>query len=180
MHTEAMAALAAQIGFEHWAPVSPQTLEVLDEVRAMCSADRCKRYGHSWSCPPYCGTLDALSREMRTFTAGLLVQTTVQMRDAFDMEAIRAADRRHKQRFETLLRQLRLTGLRMMPMGSGSCTRCRVCTCPDQPCRYPERLYPSMEACGLQVSRTCEAAGLAYNHGENTMTYTACVLFDEE
>lgn len=147
----------------------------------MCSADACKRYGRSWSCPPYCGSIEAQENRMRLFEKGILVQTTGQMKDAFDMDKIRETEALHKRRFDTLIRQMKLLSIgRMMPMGSGACTRCKACTCPEKPCRFPDKLYPSMEACGLQVSQTCEAAGLGYNYGENTITFTACVLLHDD
>jgi len=34
----------------------------------------------------------------------------------------------------------------------------------------------SMEAMGLLVSEVCEAAGLPYYYGPNTLTYTGAVL----
>ena len=117
---------------------------------------------------------------MHQFSTGVLVQTTGNMKDAFDLETIRKTEALHKRRFDALVRQMILLGVeKLMPMSSGACARCKACTCPTSPCRFPEKLYPSMEACGLQVSQTCEAAGLGYNYGENTITFTACVLFNE-
>ena len=63
-------------------------------------------------------------------------------------------------------------------MGAGSCTRCAKCTYPDRPCRYPDKLWPSMEACGLLVRDVCVLAGLDYYHGSGTMTYSSCILIN--
>ena len=64
----------------------------------------------------------------------------------------------------------------MMGMGTGTCTRCKTCTYPDAPCRFPDELVSSMEACGLVVSEVCTANGVPYNHGKDTIcsTETAC------
>ena len=45
------------------------------EVRDMCAAGRCRRYGRSWSCPPACGELDDLRRQFARYSRGILVQT---------------------------------------------------------------------------------------------------------
>ena len=169
--------LAAEIGFEYRAPAVPETFRVYPEVRAMCSADKCQSYGRSWSCPPACGDIEHLSGRMRRYESAILVQTVITLSDPFDMEAIRAGEQRHKRRFDALVRQLRLKKAEIMPLGAGTCRRCRSCTYPDRPCRYPDKLWPSMEACGLLVSEVCTRAGIDYYHGEGTMSFTSCVLY---
>ena len=44
--------LAAENGFSHWAQMNMAAAVPLAEVRDMCAADRCGRYGHNWACPP--------------------------------------------------------------------------------------------------------------------------------
>ena len=55
---------------------------------------------------------------------------------------------------------------------------CKECTYPDAPCRFPEMMFPSMEACGLFVSKVCTDNGVAYNYGDEKIAYTCCVLFN--
>ena len=57
------------------------------------------------------------------------------------------------------------------------CGICEKCTYPDAPCRFPDRAFPSMEACGLVVNDVCKASGIPYNYGPRTMTFTGCVLY---
>lgn len=179
MQLSRLTLLAGQVGFSHMGPVNMEALELSPEIRAMCAADRCSRYGRSWSCPPACGTLDVLRRRIAGYRSGLLVQTTGQMDGGFDLDALRDTERLHKARFETLARQARLLFPDCLPMASGSCTRCRACTYPGRPCRYPGRVFPSMEAYGLWVSEVCRRSGLAYYYGPETITYTACILADK-
>ncbi len=47
--------LAAENGFSHWAQMNMAAAVPMAEVRDMCAADRCGRYGHNWACPPGCG-----------------------------------------------------------------------------------------------------------------------------
>ena len=62
-------------------------------------------------------------------------------------------------------------------MGAGTCTRCAACTYPDAPCRHPETLAPSMEACGLFVSDVCRSNALPYYYGDRKIAFICCVLF---
>lgn len=179
MKQEDILDLAKEIGFSRAGPVDMTGLRPMDKIREMCTADRCGHFGRSWSCPPApsCASAESVHNRMMTYSEGILVQYTGSMSDPFDMEAIRSAEKRHKKMFDTLVRQVRLKGLECMPLGSGPCTVCFRCTYPSRPCRHPDRMYPSMEACGLWVSDVCVRSGLGYNYGENTITYTACLLY---
>ena len=42
----------------------------------------------------------------------------------------------------------------------------------------PERLFPSLEGFGINVTKLAAASGLRYNNGERTVTYFGMVLYD--
>ena len=168
--------LALELGFSHAAPLDVKKLRALPEVRQMCASDRCRRYGKSWSCPPACGTIEQCAERMRGYSGGVLVHTTAQLEDAFDIEGMDRAQQAHKKRFFDLARQARLLCPDVLPLTAGSCTLCRSCTYPDRPCRFPHKMLSSMEAYGLLVSEVCRDAGLPYYYGPGTLTYSACIL----
>ena len=173
---EELIRLALELGFTGAAPMDVSRLRALPEVREMCASDRCRRYGHSWSCPPACGTIEESAERMRACTAGVLVQTTAQLEDEFDIETMTRAQEEHKARFLRLARQARLLYPDCLPLTAGSCTICRSCTYPDRPCRFPGKMMSSMEAYGLLVSEVCKDAGIPYYYGPGTLTYSACIL----
>ena len=45
--------------------------------------------------------------------------------------------------------------------------------------RLEEKMFSSMEACGILVSEACTLAGLKYYYGPRTLTYSSCVLYNE-
>lgn len=49
--------LARENGFSHIGFADMSALEPLEEVRKMCSADRCGKWNANWSCPPACGSI---------------------------------------------------------------------------------------------------------------------------
>ncbi len=173
-----LSAQAESCGFTHHAPLDASTLEYLDDVRAMCSADRCRKYGKTWSCPPACGTIAEIRERMAPYKAGILVQTVGELEDEFDYDSMVAAERIHKANFEKLVTILRAEYPNMVPMSAGACHRCEKCTYPDAPCRFPELMSPSMESYGLFVSRVCERNSIPYNYGKNTIAYTSCFLLE--
>lgn len=170
--------LARENGFTQCAPLAMDALVPLPQVRDMCAADRCGRWGKSWSCPPACGTLEQARQQMRRYTSGVLVQSTGQLEDPFDYEGISALTALHKTRFENFARQARLLFPGCLPLTAGTCTICARCTYPGRPCRFPRKRLSSMEAYGLLVSDVCIRSGLQYNYGPNTLTYTSCILYE--
>ena len=66
-----------------------------------------------------------------------------------------------------------------LPLAVGGCTRCKSCTYPDAPCRFPDRNFSSMEATGLMVNQVCKDNGVPYNYGKGKMAYTSCLLYNE-
>lgn len=168
--------LAEECGFDHWGMINMKALEFDPAVREMCAADRCRNYGRSWSCPPGCGTLEEIAEKAAKYHRGLLLQTTGQLEDDFDIDTMLETERVHKRRFFEFLEKLRTLESDVLPMASGACTLCDRCTYPEAPCRKPQMAIPSMEAYGLMVSKVCVDSGVGYYYGPGTITYTACVL----
>lgn len=178
MTAEELLALAEETGFSHWGELNVAALRFMPEVRAMCAADKCRSYGRNWCCPPHCGSLEDMAARVQGFSRGILVQSTGRLEDEFDFETMAETEKEHKKRFERLMAALAARGVRCLGMGAGTCSVCAECSCPDVPCRFPERAMPSMEACGLLVSQVCRDSGLGYYYGKKSITYTGCVLVE--
>lgn len=166
---------AKQLGFDEAAPLDPGILVARADVRAMCAADKCGAYGKNWTCPPAVGTLEECQERMRRYHTGLLLQTVGYMTKAVDSRCYRETERRHLQNLRALAREVRRVYPDALCLGAGGCRVCKVCAFPE-PCRFPEEAMASMEGYGLFVTQVCRDAGLAYHHGQRTVTYTACIL----
>lgn len=174
---EKLAALAAKTGFDHFGPLKKEALVVRQEVRDMCAVNRCGKFGTFWVCPPGCGTLEELTEKLSKVTSGIILQSTGEMEDDFDFESIAETSELQKERFAAFMKKLAAEDGQFLPLSSGGCGICEKCTYPDAPCRFPDRAFPSMEACGLVVNDVCKASGIPYNYGPRTMTFTGCVLY---
>ena len=179
MNLDALIQHAKMHGFTHAAALNVPGISLLDEVRAMCQTNTCGSYGRCWICPPACGDLESCRARVNTYTQGLVVQLVGQLEDAFDIEAMQRISAQHKALFQSFAEELRDMVPRLTPLGSGSCQVCDVCTCPDAPCRFPEKAFPSMEAYGMLVSEVCKKNGLSYYYGPNTLAYTGCYLLGD-
>lgn len=170
--------LALGQGFSHAAALDPAALSLRPEVRDMCAADKCRAYGRNWTCPPHCGTLEEFAAKAAAYRRGVIVQSTGQMEDDYDVETMMDTEAVQQERFQDLIAKVREAYPGCMPLAAGACRLCDRCACPDEPCRFPERAFPSMEASGLNVSRTCEDSGVRYYYGPRTITFTCCILVD--
>ena len=78
--------------------------------------------------------------------------------------------------YEDLEKDLRKFYPNMLPMGAGCCTKCKTCTYPEAPCRFPDQAFSSMEAYGMLVMQVCQANHLDYYYGPGKIAYASCYL----
>ena len=171
--------LALEMGFTEAAPLDPATLRPLESVRAYCAEEKCGYYGKSWACPPACGSLEDCAARMHAFPKGVLLVTQAHREDESSFDEIIAVSRRHKTRHYAFAEKMQAALPRVLALGSGGCSLCETCTYPDAPCRHPDRMVSSLEACGLQVADVCRDCGIAYHYSGKTITLASACLFEE-
>lgn len=165
---------AQEIGFSYAVELDRDSIELLPQVRQMCEMNTCGAFGKNWACPPACGTLEECSERLKKYTRGILVQTVGEIEDWMDFDGMMRVEKTHKELFDSFAGLLRKEIPDCLPVGTGGCRQCEVCTYPDQPCRFPEKCYTSMEAYGMEVNRICRQNDLQYNYGPGKIAYTAC------
>ena len=169
---------AEENGFSHAGPLDVSTIHLLPEVREMCAQNKCTAYNTNWCCPPGLGDLPECEKKIGAYTRGLLVQTTGELEDELDGETMMETQDLHKKHFDAMYKELRKEYPNLLACGAGTCTRCKKCTYPDAPCRFPEHRFASMEAYGMLVTQVCQANNLPYYYGPCTITYTSCYLLE--
>lgn len=167
---------AKELGFDEAVILDVSTLQPRADVRAMCAEDKCGAYGRNWTCPPHCGTLDDCAARIGGYSRGILLQTVGKLEKTIDTKGYRRAEERHLRQFRAFAESIRKMYPTALCLGAGGCRICPKCAFPD-PCRFPEKAYPSMEGYGLFVTQVCRDNRIPYHHGERTVTFTACVLF---
>ena len=175
---ETLDARGKNAGFTHTGPLDCHTIRLLPEVREMCAADKCHQYNKNWTCPPGCGSLEECEGKVRRYQKGLIVQTVGELEDNMDGEGMMETEARHKEAFLRLMEDLKKDYPDLLAIGAGCCTRCKTCTYPDAPCRFPDKKVSSMEAYGILVSQICKDNSLPYYYGDCTIAYTSCFLLE--
>ena len=170
--------LAKECGFTHVGPLDPATLEPATWVRDTCAADKCHAYGHNWTCPPACGTLEECTERMKKFSKGVLLQTVGELSKTIDVRAYAETEENHRKALIDFAEKLKAEHPDCLVLGAGGCRICRKCAYPE-PCKFPEKAMSSMEGYGLFVTQVCRDNGMEYNYGPMTIAYTGCALFNE-
>lgn len=167
---------AKEIGFTHAAKLDPSTLKVMQMVRDTCASDKCKAYGHNWTCPPECGTLEECAEKMQKYERGLLLQVVGELKKSIDTKGYMEAEKKYRAHLLQFAEEIRKIYPDALCLGAGGCRVCETCAYPEA-CRFPNKALSSMEAYGLFVTQVCRDNNLKYYYGPRTITYTACVLF---
>ena len=170
--------IAVQSGFDETGFVKIADLQFYPEVRRICEGNSCRNYGRTWACPPAVGTLESCRERVLQYGNMLLFSKKFQLEDSFDIEGMQNGLRSFKSAVDRFSENIRPFIADALILSNEGCGRCKVCTYPDAPCRFPDRLYPSLEGFGFIVSELAAMAGIKYNNGPNTVTYFGSILFN--
>lgn len=175
---EQLIKLALEAGAAKAEIISVDQMITSADFREACRKNYCGVWGKCWMCPPDVGDIETLMAELRTYKYALWYQTIGELEDSFDIEGMGEAKRRHvqiTQKVEEMAKPLLGKHLHLACGGCGLCERCaRV---DDQPCRFPDKAMPSLEAYGVNVYQTTQATSLKYINGQDTVTYFSALLF---
>ena len=148
-------------------------------VRNLCRQNACGQHGKNHMCPPAIKDIKEWEKEILSYKNGIIVTKVYQTKNSFDMEAMFEGMADFQKTLVRLKEDLldEFTEKRFLLLGAGSCSICKKCTYMEgEPCRFPEKAFVSVEACGIDVMSLSKTAGVKYNNGRNTMTYIGVIL----
>jgi len=156
------------------------SIRIDQAVRNLCRQNACGQYGKNHMCPPAIKDIEEWKKEILSYKNGVIVTKVYQTKNSFDMEAMFEGMADFQKTLVRLKEDLRdeFPEKRFLFLGAGSCSICKTCTYPEgEPCRFPEKAFPSIEACGMDVMSLSKSAGVKYNNGRNTITYIGVILY---
>ena len=169
---------ATDAGIKEFAVLTTDMIPFSRDVRNICESNGCHLFGSRWTCPPAWGSYDDGVNECLSYDNILVFSACYEIEDSFDIEGMQAAMRRFKITCDHVHNIIKSKALkRFLILSAGGCSRCKQCTYPNEPCRFPDNLYPSIEGFGILVSKLAEKAGIAYMNGPNTITYFGGILY---
>ncbi len=148
-----------------------------EAVRKACEANVCGRYGKSWTCPPGVGETALWQEKFSTYRNALVFTHKGNLEDSFDYEGMQRVAAETDLILNAVIDAMKKDGTPFLPLGHGSCTLCETCTYPDAPCRLPDKVIVSIEACGVNVVELAAKCKINYHNGANTVTYFCIILY---
>jgi len=177
----ALAETATAKGADRTEPLLARDIVVDPRVRLKCRLNLCGQFGRNLMCPPHVWDPAETAAVLERYVFSLLVQITrtapeSQSREIFDREKVTLNALIVDLEQEAFRRGFSLA----VGLGAGHCQLCPACAGEDLPgaCRRPQRARPSLEAAGIDVEKTCAAAGLSGGFVRGQVTLTGLLLVD--
>lgn len=160
------------------AVIDTDKISFTEDVVAACKVNHCGKYKTNWMCPPAVGELSVLKAKYQKYKKAYIYTTKWEIEDSFDIEGMLSAGEKHTKLTDSLRDELLITKSDFKILGGGACRNCIKCTYPDKPCRFPDKAYPSVEACGIDVVNLAKISDILYNNGINTVTYFSVIFYN--
>ena len=164
-----------QMGITSFGYIKTSEIVFSEEVRHICEGNQCQNYGKTWACPPAVGTFEECRRRCLSYSSAFVFASTYKLEDSFDFDCMVQGHRQFKVVCDRLYEQLIPPFILLSNEG---CIRCKTCTYPAHPCRFPNQLFPSLEGYGILVNKLAKTAGISYNPGTNSVSYFGLVCYD--
>lgn len=179
MNRERLEAELRQLPLYLYDYLDPQELEFSQRIRWICEHE-CPMYGKSWACPPGVGSVEHCRKTCLGYDQGLLIVTIAQVDDIADIQQTLATRPDHEAITDQVGQALRDQGITPYILSTEACTLCPRCAILDgQPCRLPQKMHPCVESHGINIIPALERRGLAFQFGDNVVTWVSVLLFRE-
>ena len=156
--------------------IDPKGLEFSDRIRWICEHE-CPMYGKTWACPPGVGTVECCKAKCLSYEKCLMISTITEVADIINIEETLATRGDHEAVTNQVGELLKEQGIEPYILSTEACAICERCAYLDgQPCRFPEKMHPCVESHGINVIPILEEQGLAFQYGENVVTWISLLF----
>jgi len=179
MEEQTMIQLAEEEGFAAAAVVNTGKIVFDPMFRPYCEENLCGQYNANYTCPPDCGSPEAMKERVLAHKKALVLQTIWEISDYTDQKAIRQAKNSHNQAAIRLMKRFRAAGKDGFLVGASGCALCTPCRkSQGQPCAFPEYQYSCMSAYCIFVKKLADECGMEYNCGQGLLAFFGMYVFD--
>lgn len=179
MTQEQLIEYAVQEGFAAAVVIAPSEIVFDPMFRPYCEENLCGQYGVNYSCPPDCGSPEAMCQRVIAHKRALVLQTIWEIADYSDKDAIKQAKEAHNAAQIRLAKRLRAEGCDGFIIGASGCSLCKPCAIVrSEPCRFPEFQYSCMSAYCIFVRKLAERCNMEYDCGKGLLAFFGMYVCD--
>lgn len=170
---------AIEEGFSAAEIVNTEDIVFDFSFRPYCEENLCGQYGANYSCPPDCGSPEAMKQRVLAHKKALVLQTIWEISDYSNMDLIKPAKSAHNAAEIRLVKRLRADGRDGFIVGASGCALCSPCKqVLGQPCAFPEYQYSCMSAYCVFVKKLADKCGMEYDCGDGLLAFFGMYVFD--
>ena len=159
--------------------ITPDQLEFSDRIRWICE-NECPRFGQTWACPPGVGSVTECACKCQSYQKCLVISTITEVADITDIDTCLATRGPHEEITNEVRSLMRAQGIDPYILSTEACALCDRCAYLDgEPCRFPEKMHPCVESHGINVLALLEEWGLAFQYGENVVTWFSLLFYND-
>ena len=159
--------------------IDPSQLEFSDRVRWICEHE-CPMYGKSWACPPGVGTVEECRHRCGTYRNCLMISTITEVEDISNLSQTLDTRPAHEKLTNQVRDLMREQGIEPYILSTEACAICQRCAIEDGlPCRLPGKMHPCVESHGINLLALLEQQGLAFQYGENVVTWFSLLYYND-
>lgn len=174
-----MVQYAVEEGFSAAEIVNTEDIVFDFSFRPYCEENLCGQYGANYSCPPDCGSPEAMKQRVLAHKKVLVLQTIWEISDYSNMDLIKPAKAAHNAAEIRLVKRLRADGRDGFIVGASGCALCSPCKqVLGQPCAFPEYQYSCMSAYCVFVKKLADKCGMEYDYGDGLLAFFGMYIFD--
>lgn len=174
-----MLALAEKEGFAA-AFIAPDQIPVDKKFRAYCEENRCGKYNANYSCPPDCGTVEEMHRQILAEDRAIIFTSEWEIDGYQDKAGIQRAKAGHNAGILRLMDAFRAAGYKGFAAGYNGCPLCSTCKrIENAPCPFPDKRISCMSAYCIDVSELSRRCGLEFSWEDGQLHLFGMIAFHE-
>lgn len=162
------------------AMLPPEQIPVDPSFRAYCEQNLCGHYGANYSCPPDCGSPEALHRSILQERQILIVETIWKIKGYADKAGVRHARVTHNAAVLRLMERLTAAGYAGFCAGYNGCPLCDPCKrVENRPCAHPEQRISCLSAYCVDVAQLAKRCQLEFAWQQDRLYLFGMIAFHE-
>ena len=179
MDDKTMVNWAMEEGFSGAAVVPTEKIVFDPSFRPYCEENLCGQYGVNYTCPPACGSPEAMKQKVLSHKKALVLETIWEIADYSDTVNIKAGKKHHNLSSQKLMKKFRVAGCPGFMAGASGCSLCTPCRMGlGEPCTFPDLRYSCMSAYCIYVKKLADSCGLAYTPGKGLVSFFGMYVYE--
>lgn len=179
MTDETLVQYAIDEGFAAAAVIDTADIVFDPSFRPFCEENLCGKYGVNYSCPPDCGSPEAMKQKVLVHKRALVLQSIWEIDDYSNNTAIKQAKGTHNASAIRLMKHARADGCDGFLVGASGCSLCNPCAITKgETCNFPDFQYSCMSAYCIFVKKLADSCGMDYDCGTGQLAFFGMYVFD--